>query len=247
MTSKPISHSRSSWRMAWTPMLREWRPTVGGRCSKPRMARARVVTGLCRMAPIRSWTVLAERQSTTCCDQVEADGWEREPIDPRRGSSATDLLVDPLRPEAYSRLLARPEEPRQSEDKNMLILSRRVGETVINGDGVITLLGLKGDQVRVAIDAPKAVSVTREKVYERTKYQTRNEHRNASDSGHIAWVQSAKAASIARRDPYRSLRFDSGPHFETVSRVCVAPDGTAYDVPRIATEDLPSRAQRAQQ
>ncbi len=50
----------------------------------------------------------------------------------------------------------------------MLILTRRVGETImINEDIRVTVLGVKGNQVRVGIDAPKTVAVHREEVYER--------------------------------------------------------------------------------
>jgi carbon storage regulator len=50
----------------------------------------------------------------------------------------------------------------------MLILTRRVGESVMIGhDVTITVLGVKGKQVRVGIDAPKHVAVHREEIYER--------------------------------------------------------------------------------
>lgn len=50
----------------------------------------------------------------------------------------------------------------------MLILTRRVGETLIIGDDVvITVLGVKGNQVRIGINAPKDVSIHREEIYNR--------------------------------------------------------------------------------
>ena len=50
----------------------------------------------------------------------------------------------------------------------MLILTRRVGETLMIGDSVtITVLGVKGNQVRLGVNAPKDVSVHREEIYQR--------------------------------------------------------------------------------
>ncbi len=50
----------------------------------------------------------------------------------------------------------------------MLILTRRVGESVIIGDDVVvTVLGINGNQIRMGINAPKSVSVHREEIYKR--------------------------------------------------------------------------------
>jgi carbon storage regulator len=57
----------------------------------------------------------------------------------------------------------------------MLILTRRIGETLIIGEDVnITVLGVKGNQVRLGINAPKSVSVHREEIYNRI-VEERNE------------------------------------------------------------------------
>ena len=50
----------------------------------------------------------------------------------------------------------------------MLILNRRVGETLMVGDEVtVTVLGVKGNQVRIGVNAPKEVPVHREEIYQR--------------------------------------------------------------------------------
>ncbi|MFK8076388.1 MAG: carbon storage regulator CsrA [Granulosicoccus sp.] len=52
----------------------------------------------------------------------------------------------------------------------MLILTRRVGETLMIGDEVsVTVLGVKGNQVRIGVNAPKEVAVHREEIYDRIR------------------------------------------------------------------------------
>jgi carbon storage regulator len=66
----------------------------------------------------------------------------------------------------------------------MLILTRRVGETLMIGDEVtVTVLGVKGNQVRIGINAPKNVAVHREEIYQRIKGENEGEGGNSGETG----------------------------------------------------------------
>ena len=72
----------------------------------------------------------------------------------------------------------------------MLILTRRVGETLMIGDEVtVTVLGVKGNQVRIGVNAPRDVAVHREEIYERIK-------REQSDVGGLAAMLPVHAAQL---------------------------------------------------
>ena len=76
----------------------------------------------------------------------------------------------------------------------MLILTRRVGESVVIGEDVtVTVLGVKGNQVRIGINAPKTVAVHREEIFERIK-----SGQGAADAFDFGRAQGSSAGDSAR-------------------------------------------------
>ena len=65
----------------------------------------------------------------------------------------------------------------------MLILTRRVGETLMVGDQVtVTVLGVKGNQVRIGVNAPRDVAVHREEIYQRIQDEKNDADEPSEDS-----------------------------------------------------------------
>lgn len=66
----------------------------------------------------------------------------------------------------------------------MLILTRRVGETLMVGDDVtVTVLGVKGNQVRIGVNAPKDVAVHREEIYDRIRKENEGAEPAKTENG----------------------------------------------------------------
>ena len=68
----------------------------------------------------------------------------------------------------------------------MLILTRRVGETIVIGKNeiTVTVLGVKGNQVRIGVNAPKDTPVHREEIYQRIERENENKQTDANLAAH---------------------------------------------------------------
>jgi carbon storage regulator len=83
--------------------------------------------------------------------------------------------------DAVSQAICRRCSAKEARSSIMLILTRRVGETVMIGNEVtVTVLGVKGNQVRIGVNAPKDVAVHREEIYERIKREEDQESRSGA-------------------------------------------------------------------
>ena len=90
----------------------------------------------------------------------------------------------------------------------MLILTRRVGETLMIGDEVsVTVLGVKGNQVRLGVNAPKDIAVHREEIYQRILHERTGDHPH-SDADMLG------AQDYNRADAYRAQGYQGYDNFD---------------------------------
>lgn len=71
----------------------------------------------------------------------------------------------------------------------MLILSRKIGESVIINDDIkMTILSIKGNQVRLGSAAPKYIKIHREEIYERIKLEKEGKEKPQKNTTNLGWV-----------------------------------------------------------
>lgn len=81
----------------------------------------------------------------------------------------------------------------------MLILTRRVGETLMIGDNVtVTVLGVKGNQVRIGVNAPRDVAVHREEIFDRIKREEAGGDADGNAEGNDDGAESMNEAGFVR-------------------------------------------------
>ena len=83
----------------------------------------------------------------------------------------------------------------------MLILSRKLGESIVIGDDInITVLGVTGNQVRIGVDAPKSVAVHREEIYQRIAHESSPPtSRRNQESNHLRSRSKLRTHNVAIR------------------------------------------------
>ena len=92
----------------------------------------------------------------------------------------------------------------------MLILTRRLGESIVIGDSVsVMILGVKGNQVRVGIDAPREVAVHREEIYERIKREKQGNDDSHGDGGSYGGGSRGERDSQSQSHDNESAEFAS--------------------------------------